>query len=376
MEDTKTPFDDVTFEVGDDPDSPPTDEEEADEQDKSTNEQSEEETQDQEKEEVQEEETQEDVQDQQEESEEEDADEVEEEEESVSVIDALKSQTGIDTENDYDDNLEGAAQYINDAAQKQAEEQVNQVIQSMPDDVQTYMQYRANGGDPEEFMQTFNSNWNDTELKEDSKEQHETIVRNRLREEGWDQEDIDEAVEDYKSSGVLYNEAKRSLRRLQDIEEQQKENLVQQQEEKVQQQQQEVQEVWNEIEDTLNDTSDLNGLPVPESKKGDFYDWMSEPVDEVQGQPVSQRDRAAQEADLETLLTLDYVLYLMNDDDLSFSDVIDSKAKNKKAEDLKSLLDNSKGEDTPSSKSTTPSGDGSSNEVDTEQLPDATDLIS
>lgn len=379
MEDT-TPFDGVTFEeVTDDPESPPTEEEEQDEQDQPTDEQpessEEEATQKKEEEETEEEPQSEDEETENKEETDEAEETEEEEEESVSVIEALKSQTGIDTGEEYEDDLDGAAQYINDAVQEQTQQQLNQVVESLPEDVQKYMNFRANGGEPEEFMQAFSSNWNETELQEDNPDQHETIVRNRLREEGWDQEDIDEAVEDYKNSGVLYNEAKRSLNRLQTLEEQQKENLVEQQEQQRQQQQEQIEEAWNEIEETLQERSDLNGLPIPEQKKDDFYNWMSEPVDQVNGQPVSRRDMAAQEADLETLLTVDYVLYLMNDDDLSFSDVIDNKAKNKKAQDLESLLSDSGGEDKPSDKSQGPSGDGSSSEIDTDQLPDATDLI-
>jgi len=379
-----TPFDGVTFEeVADDPESPSTEKQEKDEQDSSTDEQSdidEQQVRKEEKEEQQQqEETEEESQSEAEESQEEEGEdqdtEEEEEEESVSVIEALKSQTGIDTGEEYEDNLEGAAQYINDAVTEKTQEQINQTIESLPEDVQTYMQFRANGGDPEEFMQVFNSSWNETELKEDDKQQHETIVRNRLREEGWDQDDIDEAIEDYKSSGVLYNEAKRSLNRLQTIEEQRQENLVEEQQQQREQQQEQIEEAWTEIEETLEERSELNGLPVPETKKDDFYNWMSEPVEEVNGQPVSRRDMAAQNADLETLLTLDYVLYLMNDDDLSFSDVINSKAKSKKAQDLESLLSSSEGGDKPSDKGQGPSRDGSSNEVDAGQLPDATDLI-
>jgi len=259
----ETPFDDVTFEqVTNDPESSAQEEEE-DEQDQPTDEQSDDQVEQSSKKEKEEQEVEEEVQSEEIEEEEEqkdaeDTDETEEgqdEEESVSVIEALKSQTGIDTGEEYNDDLEGAAEYINDAVQEQTQQQINQVIESLPEDVQTYMQYRANGGDPDEFMQTFNSNWNDTELQEDNPDQHETIVRNRLKEEGWDSEEIDEAISDYKESGVLYNEAKRSLNRLQSIEEQRQENLVEKQEEQRQQQQQQVEEAGQEIENTLRDTS-------------------------------------------------------------------------------------------------------------------------
>lgn len=387
MEDT-SPFPDVTFEeVADDPESQSDDEQSQSEEDdideqavrdeEEETSTSEEETDEQkETPEDQEEGQTEDETDQDQDAEEEETEE--EEEGEVKVIEALQSQTGIETDKEYDDTLEGVAEFINDATEERANQQINQVFEQLPEDVQTYMNFRANGGQPEEFMQTFNSNWQETELSEDDTQQHEQIVRNRLREEGWDDDDIEEAVEDYKSSGVLYNEAKRSLNRLQEIEEQRQEQLVEQQEQQAQKQQEQIEEVWNEIETTLEERSELNGIPVPEARKGDFFEWMSEPVEEgPQGQPVSRRDKAAQEADVETLLTLDYVLYLMNDEDLSFSDIIDRKAKNEKAKDLESLLDKSSGGKTPSNKDQGPSGGGSSgDEVDAGSLPDVEELIS
>lgn len=380
MEDN-SPFGDVTFEeVADDPESPSEEEEESQpEQEEDIDQQ---EIRDEDTEETEEQSDSEEEQESQSEEEEretdqaeEDVQEDEEEEESVSVIDALKKQTGFETDKDYSNDLDGASEFINDAAQQQAQEQLNQVFTQLPEDVQTYMEFRANGGEPEEFLQTYSTNWNETEIKEDNSEQHERIVRQRYREEGYSDDQIEEAIDDYKSSGVLYNEAKRSLNRLQTLEEQKQEQLVEQQQQQAQQQQEQIEEAWDEIEQTLDENNELNGLPVPESKKGEFYDWMSEPVDEVNGQPVSQRDLAAQQADVETLLTLDYVLYLMNDEDLSFSDIIDQKATSKKAEDLESLLDNSKEKKKPSDQSTGPSGDGSSSDVDTDSIPDVEQLI-
>lgn len=381
MEDN-SPFENVTFEeVADDPESPSEEEEESQpEQEEDIDQQ---EIRDEDTEETEEQSDSEEEQESQSEEEERETDQAEEdvqedeeeEEESVSVIDALKKQTGFETDKDYSNDLDGASEFINDAAQQQAQEQLNQVFTQLPEDVQTYMEFRANGGEPEEFLQTYSTNWNETEIKEDNSEQHERIVRQRYREEGYSDDQIEEAIDDYKSSGVLYNEAKRSLNRLQTLEEQKQEQLVEQQQQQAQQQQEQIEEAWDEIEQTLDENNELNGLPVPESKKGEFYDWMSEPVEEVNGQPVSQRDLAAQQADVETLLTLDYVLYLMNDEDLSFSDIIDQKATSKKAEDLESLLDNSKEKKKPSDQSTGPSGDGSSSDVDTDSIPDVEQLI-
>lgn len=376
MEDT-SPFEDVTFEeVTDEPateeeepeESPPENEEEEvqDEPDTESTTAEEEETQQEEEEQLEDEEE---VQSDQEEDDEEET----EEEEEVSVIDALKAQTGFETDKDYEDSLEGASEFVNDAAQQQAEQQINQVLESLPEDVQTYMNYRANGGDPDEFFQSYQRSWSDTELDEGDKSQQKTIVENRLREEGYSDEEIEQAINDYESSGVLYNEAQRSLNRLQNIEEQRQEQLVEEQQQQVQQQQEQIEEAWQEIEQTLEERNNLNGLPVPENKKDDFYNWMSEPVEEVNGQPVSQRDIAAQKADVETLLTLDYVLYLMNDEDLSFDDVIDNKAKTKKAKDLKSLAGNSK--DKPSNKSGGPSGGSGSEDVDADSIPEVEELI-
>lgn len=378
MEDT-TPFDDVTFEeVAEDPESS------EDEEQANDDPQPEEEIDDQtvEEEEItdepekEEEDVPEEEEDQPESQEEDEEDQEEtEEEESVSVISALKAQTGFETDKEYEDSLDGAAEFVNDAAEQRAEQEIKETIGQLPEDVQTYMNFRMNGGDPNDFFQAWQSNWSDAEVQEDSPDQQERVVRQRMKHEGYDEEEIEDAIDDYKTGGNLYSEAKRSLNRLRDLEEQQREEVVNEQEQRSQDIQKEIEDTWNEIETTIEEKSELNGLPLPNNTQNDFLNWMKEPVDEVNGQPISQRDKVAQNADLETLLTLDYVLYLMSDEDLSFSDIIDRKATSKKASDLESLL-NGGSKDKPSDKTPGPSDDDSGgNEVDAESLPDVEDLI-
>lgn len=284
--------------------------------------------------------TQEEPESEEEESTEDEEDQTEEEEgEPVPLFEQLSAELGMDEHLDgteYEETMEGFVDYTQDAVQTAMEQQWQQTFEQYPD-IQQYVEYRMQGGDPEEYQETmFNTSWQDREVPEDDTEQQKQIIRENLSDD-FGEEEIEEYLDEYEAAGTLETEAKKSLRQLQQEEEREQEQLLEKQEEKAQRQQEQIQEFWNDVEETIHQEDEFHGIPIPEGEKDDFFSFMAEDI--TDGQGVSQRDKMVQEMGLEERIAIDLILY----HDFNLDKLAELKAKTKNAENLRDRLKSSKG---------------------------------
>lgn len=293
-------------------------------------------------------------------------DETAEEDEALRLTDEIKETLGYELDGEYEDTIEGLVELTKDAAGQMAEQELGGLFSQFPE-VQDLLQYRLNGGDPETFFDTYKQSleWSDVEFDEENADQHEQIVASYFQSEGWDNDEIKETIEDFRESGILDRQANRFLDKLAEKQENQKEELLKQQQKKKEEQQEQIKEFWNDVEEKVDKARDFKGLPIKEAQKDEFFDYLSKPVNE---QGMSQRDVDVQNADMETQLAMDLLLYY----DFDLSDIIDKKAKSKKAGDLRERLKRSSDRNGLKDKSNTVSG--SNDDVDADQLVDISEL--
>jgi hypothetical protein len=316
----------------------------------------EEETPDEEEEEVSDEE----------ESGEEETEETDEPE--VSLFEEIETQMGVDVgseEKEYEETVEGLVEFAQDASQKIAEQQWQQVFEEYPD-LQQYFQYRVQGGDPDEYQEAFfNTSYQDREVQEDDKSQQRKLIRENLSDD-FEEEEIEDMLDQYEASGTLEMEAKKSLRQLQNEEEKQQEELLEEQEEKAKERQKQIEEYWDNVEQTIEENDEFKGLPIPKGEKGDFFEWMSKDV--TDGQGISQRDQMVQEAGLETRLAIDLMLYY----DFNLEELAEIKSKSSSAKDLRKRLKSSSGQADVTDES---SNDVDDAEATADDIPEVSDIL-
>lgn len=276
---------------------------------------------------------------------EEDTDEPEEE--ATPVVEEIQTQTGLDLDGEYEDSIDGISKMIVDAGEEMANQQIEQIMEQYPD-VGQYLQYRAQGGDPEEFQETFfnNEGWQNVEVREDDQSQQETIVRSRLREEGYEEDEIEDTVADYKTAGILESEARRSIKRLQKIEQDQQEKLLAEQEERAKAAKKEKQEFLDDVTNTIQENKEFNGIGIPETEKGDFIEYLTQPVDE---QGNTQYALDTMQAEMNDQIAMALMSYYGFD----LSDLIERKASSESAKSLRDRLSKANGKKTPTDKSKT-----------------------
>ena len=227
-------------------------------------------------------------------------------EDEESIISELQSKLGYELEGEFDESIDGLLDFTKATAEKMAQEQMQNVFSAFPD-VQEYLNYRANGGDPKKYFQTAapERDFSAMEVKEGDVITQKQIVGAYLEAQGFDASEIQETVEDYEDAGILERHAKKALTRLQDKQAKDKQALIEQQRQQAEAQAQENEKMWNEI-NGLVQTGSLKGLTVPERDKKRFFEWMATPIDQ-QGNSQRSVDRA--KLDQETLLALEYIVY-------------------------------------------------------------------
>ena len=93
---------------------------------------------------------------------------------------------------------------------------------------------------------------------------------------------------------------------------------------------------WDGVHDTISKGKEFKGISIQEKDKAEFFDFLSKPVT---AQGHTKRDQAYIDADTETKLAIDYLLYT----GFNLKSIVSKKAKTKAAKDLRSRIKSSGG---------------------------------
>jgi Arc/MetJ-type ribon-helix-helix transcriptional regulator len=282
-------------------------------------------------------EDQEDEQEYEEDDQDEDDDVESSEEDQDTVVSEVLSKLGFETDEAYDDTADGLAQMTKDIASELADDRIDEVLEAFPL-VKQHLQYVLNGGESQDFMQAYDPNldYNQISLAEDDVRSQQAILSDYFTTKGHDKEFIKEMLEDYADSGKLHSKAEAARQALGKVQAQRKEQMVERQKEQMAAQQKQQQEFWDGVSETIQNSNEFAGLQVPEKEKSKFFNYISRPVDK---NGYTQRDIDHVEADMETKLAIDYLMYK----GFNLNDIINTKAKTKATRSLRDKI--SKNED-------------------------------
>lgn len=254
-----------------------------------------------------------------------------EEDDGPSVIDTLRKKLGYEVEGDFKDDYDGVASFTQTVAQEIAKEQLDTVFTQYPD-VEQYLQYRYNGGDPKQYFQAQSPDVDFTQLQlaEDDLAAQRMVVEQHMAMQGYTPEEVQESVQEYIEAGILHKHAQRGLTKLQTAQKHRAEQVVQEQQQRAEQHRQQVEQQWTSIQSTI-EGGRLKNFEVPASDRTKFYKWMSEAVDN-QGRTQRSIDRA--EMDLETQLAMEYLAWKNFD----LNKLVTNTSRTKEAQNLKARL--------------------------------------
>ena len=206
----------------------------------------------------------------------------------------LKEKGLVDYDEDPDNPLteDDADNLLEDSWEKSVEAEVEATIKDLPDEIKQLIKFASKGGDVGELLgkmvqhATSGINKNSDINNEDVQV---LAVTMDLRNQGYDQEYIDEQVEFLKEKNKLEGIAKKSFDKIVAEQETETAGQVQRQKEVVEYRKKQAREYKTNITTHINSLDEMGGLPISKQDKTILPTYISEPTVELQdGRIVSE----------------------------------------------------------------------------------------
>ena len=248
------------------------------------------------------------------------------------VVSEVLDKLGYEAENEYDDTADGLAAMTKDIASQIADDRIDEVLEAFPL-VKEHLQYVMNGGESQNFMSAHDPNldYNKFELSEDDKRSQKSILSDYFTVKGHDKEFIQEMLEDYEDSGKLHGKAEAARQALGKQQIEKRGQLVENEKQARAAEAVKQEEFWSGVADTIKDSKEFAGLQVSEKEKSKFFNYLSKPIDK---NGYTQRDIDHANAEMETKLAIDYLMYK----GFNLEKIINKKATTKQTRSLRDKI--------------------------------------
>tara|TARA_R110000796_G_scaffold55878_6_gene129786 strand:+ start:4386 stop:5471 length:1086 start_codon:yes stop_codon:yes gene_type:complete len=260
-------------------------------------------------------------------------DEEDDEEVDDTVVSEVLSKLGLELDTDgYDDTTDGLIKMTKDVGAKLAETKLDELFEAFPL-VKNHLEYVMNGGESQQFMTAHdpNTDFDGLQIKEDNVRLQKSVLSDYFKQKGHDTEFINEMLEDYEDSGKLFPKAEQAKTALAKVQKQERIQLVEQQKESTAAEQKKQQEFWGGVYDTIEQSKEFAGIQIPDKEKKKFFNYVSKPIND---KGFTQRDMDHSEAEMDTKLAIDYLMYK----GFKLDELINKKARTKNVTSLRNKI--------------------------------------
>lgn len=231
-------------------------------------------------------------------------------------------------EETFEDSEDGLKKLMSSTVEKEVEK----YKQSLPEDVHKLVEFVEAGGDPKQFMDLYynQSSWADFKLEDEA--DSKVVLKEYLKAQGEDEEEINETLDTYEVSGILEKKAKAALTKLQNAEKTYQEQLVEVQKKYDADQKVLVKKQYEDFKAELYAKEEIQGFKLTPKTKDKLWDFIMKPdkTGKTELQKHNETNKNAQ---------FMYAYLAMNNWDLSTLEV---QVKNKVNSDLANKLSNFK----------------------------------
>ena len=145
------------------------------------------------------------------------------------------------------------------------------------DEVARLDEYVKNGGDIKTYL-TIDAELNLDEIEiEDDETNQKLVLKEFLKEKGFNAKSIEKKLQKYADAGLLEDEAEDALEALKEIREQKKEQLLADQKKQYEEQTKRQQEFFNTVVSEIKGLDNIRGIKIPEKDKKTLMDYMFKP---------------------------------------------------------------------------------------------------
>lgn len=172
------------------------------------------------------------------------------------------------------DDLEDNPEVLTYIVEKSVKNKIKEYKESLPPLVSQLAEYLENGGDVDKFVSTLSKPIDYKTIDLESEDNQELVVREYLKTQEYDTNDIDELIESYKDSLVLEKQAQMATKQLSKVDGKRTEQLVKEQELEAQESQKQLDEYISTVKNTITGSKQLAGLNIEDREKELFTDYI------------------------------------------------------------------------------------------------------
>lgn len=230
-----------------------------------------------------------------------------------------------------DEDEAGFTKVATSVANKIAESKFNGLLEKYPM-AANLMKYEINGGNPEDYFETYFPpiDYSEVKVEENDVDLQKDIISENLKDQGFDDDEIADQLKDYESGGLLFKQASRSLKLLQNSQEQKKADFTKKQETVENERKEALKQEKTKVNELVS-SGDIKGITIPDAKKGAFEDYLFKPVNE-QGQSQAFIDN--QKLTMEDRVLITYLQFT----GMKLDELVKSQSKSTKVRSIRDSL--------------------------------------
>ena len=177
----------------------------------------------------------------------------------------------IDEDDEVPQTAEALVKYFQDIIEEESKPSYAN------DEVARLDEYIKNGGDIKTYLKIdAELNLDEIEIEDDETNQ-KLVVKEFLKEKGFNEKSIEKKLQKYADAGLLEDEAEDALEALKEIKEQKKEQLLADQKKQSEEQGKRQQEFFNTVVSEIKGLDNIRGIKIPEKDKKTLMDYMFKP---------------------------------------------------------------------------------------------------
>lgn len=202
----------------------------------------------------------------------------------TSFFEALSDKMGweLDEDEEIPQTPEELVEYFKDVIEE------NSVPQYASEEVEALDNFVKNGGNLRDYFQIDG----DLDLEEinieDSEVNQKLVIKEFLKEKGFNAKQIEKKLTKYEEAGLLEDEATDALEALRDIKEQKKQQLLEEQEKSANELKKRQQEYFNSVVTEIKGMDNIRGIKIPQKDKQALLEYIFKPT--ADGKTQYQKD--------------------------------------------------------------------------------------
>jgi hypothetical protein len=210
----------------------------------------------------------------------------------------------------YEETYEGIRELMSDITQAAEASVFANLAETLPD-VAQFLEFRINGGKPEEFFNTMKTinNYKNIQITETNIDVQKQVYKDFLVRTGFTPEEAEEEIIEAEQLNVLEKKSRLALNKLAAITEaeftKEQETRAKEQEAARKKEEEDDRKEWEAIQATIK-SGKLGTFEVPEPDKANFWRWLTAPIDK---QGTTGRAKAQASLTLDQRLAVEYLIY-------------------------------------------------------------------